>query len=61
VFPEPLPGNDKWNTHRDTQTEKYACEMGSGAMIYEYIPCFREIGSGMQKLIGEYIDTQTAR
>jgi hypothetical protein len=30
---------------------KYAVEMGSGAMIY--IPSFRKIGSGIQKLIGE--------
>jgi hypothetical protein len=29
---------------------KYAVEMGSGAMIY--IPSFRKIGSGIQKLIG---------
>jgi hypothetical protein len=29
---------------------KYAVEMGSGAMIY--IPSFKNIGSGIQKLIG---------
>jgi hypothetical protein len=37
---------------------KYAVEMGSGAMIY--IPSFVMIGSGIQKLIGGYTDTQTA-
>jgi hypothetical protein len=31
---------------------KYDVEMGSGAMIYEYIPTFIKIGSGIQKLIG---------
>jgi hypothetical protein len=36
---------------------KYAVEMGSGAMIY--IPSFIKIGSGIQKLIVGYIDTQT--
>jgi hypothetical protein len=35
---------------------KYAVEMGSGAMIY--IPSFIKIGSGIQKLIGGYTDTQ---
>jgi hypothetical protein len=29
---------------------KYAVDMGSGAMIY--IPSFRKIASGMQKLMG---------
>jgi hypothetical protein len=37
---------------------KYAVEVGSGAMIY--IPSFINTGSGIQKLIGEYTDTQTA-
>jgi hypothetical protein len=32
---------------------KYADEMGSGAMIYTYIPCFINIGSGIQKFTGE--------
>jgi hypothetical protein len=36
---------------------KYAVEMGSGAMTY--IPSFLKIGSGIQKLIGGYTDTQT--
>jgi hypothetical protein len=36
---------------------KYAIEMGSGVMIY--IPSFIKIGSGIQKLIGGYTDTQT--
>jgi hypothetical protein len=41
---------------------KYAVEMGSGAMIYSYIQSFIEIGSGIQKLMGEggYTDTQAA-
>jgi hypothetical protein len=34
---------------------RYAVEMGSGAMIY--IPSFIKIGSGIQKLIGSYTDT----
>jgi hypothetical protein len=34
-----------------------AVEMGSGAVIY--VPNFIEIGSGVQKLIGEYTDTHT--
>jgi hypothetical protein len=38
---------------------KYAVEMGSGAMIY--IPSFRKIGSGIQKLICGHSDTQTHR
>jgi hypothetical protein len=36
---------------------KYAAEMGSGAMI----PIFIKINSAIQKLIGEYTDTQTHR
>jgi hypothetical protein len=36
---------------------KYAVEMGSGVMIY--IPSFIKIGSGIQKFIGGYTDTQT--
>jgi hypothetical protein len=31
---------------------KYAVEMGSGAIIYMYIPSFIKICSGIQKLIG---------
>jgi hypothetical protein len=31
---------------------KYAVQMGSGAMIYRYIPGFIKSGSGIQKLIG---------
>jgi hypothetical protein len=38
---------------------KYAVEMGSGAVIY--LPSFVKIGSGIQKLIGGYTDTKTAR
>jgi hypothetical protein len=37
---------------------KYAVDMDSNAMIY--IPSFIKIGSGIQKLIGGYKDTQTA-
>jgi hypothetical protein len=40
---------------------KYAVEMGSGAMIYSYIPNFIKIGSGILKLMGGgFTDTQTA-
>jgi hypothetical protein len=31
-----------------------AVEMGSDAMIYEYIPNFLKIGSGIRKLMGGY-------
>jgi hypothetical protein len=39
-------------THAGTQTDvrdfmKYAVEMGSGAVIYEYVPSFIKIGSGV--------------
>jgi hypothetical protein len=37
---------------------KYAIEMDSDAMIYEYIPSFIKIGSNIQKLTGG--DSQTA-
>jgi hypothetical protein len=44
---------------------KYAVEMGSGAMIYSYIPSFIKIGSGIQKLmkggIHRHTDIQAAR
>jgi hypothetical protein len=36
---------------------KYAIEMGSGAMIYKYIPSFRKIGSTIQKSMGEVKET----
>jgi hypothetical protein len=36
---------------------KYAYEMGSGAMIY--IPDFIKIGTGIQKLMGGYTDTDS--
>jgi hypothetical protein len=45
---------------------KYAAEMGSGAMIYSYIPNFIKIGSAIQKFMGRggrihrHTDTQTA-
>jgi hypothetical protein len=40
---------------------KYAVEMGSGAMMYVYMPSFIKTGSGIQTLIGEiYRHTQTA-
>jgi hypothetical protein len=35
---------------------KYAVEMGSSTTIY--IPSFIKIGSGLQKLLVEYTDTQ---
>jgi hypothetical protein len=38
---------------------KCAVEMGSGAMIYEYIPILIKIGPGIQKLIVG--DSQTHR
>jgi hypothetical protein len=44
---------------------KYTVKLGSGAMIH--VPSFRNIGSGIQKLIGRntqilvYIETQTIR
>jgi hypothetical protein len=37
---------------------KYAVEMGSVAMIY--IPGFIKTGSGIQKIIGGFADTQRA-
>jgi hypothetical protein len=37
---------------------KYAVEMGTGAMIHTQ--SFRRIGLGIQKLIGEFTDIQTA-
>jgi hypothetical protein len=37
---------------------KYSVEMGSCVMIY--IPSFIKIGSGIQKVMGGYLDTQTA-
>jgi hypothetical protein len=39
---------------------KYAVEMGSGAMIYTYIPSLTNTGSGIQKLIGGGTHTQEA-
>jgi hypothetical protein len=36
---------------------KYATEMGSGTMIF--IPSLLKIGSGIQKFIGEYADTES--
>jgi hypothetical protein len=32
---------------------KYAFEMGSGAMTYEYIPSFLEMGLYIERLVGE--------
>jgi hypothetical protein len=58
-FTEPLPSNDRRDTHTDTQTDdrfmKYDAEMGRGAMIY--IASFIKICSGIQKLIGGFTDT----
>jgi hypothetical protein len=36
---------------------KYAVEMGSGVMTY--MPNFIKIGSGIQKLMGRGVDSQT--
>jgi hypothetical protein len=36
---------------------KYAVQMGSGAMIYEYIPSLIKIGSAIQKLRERYTDS----
>jgi hypothetical protein len=62
-FTEPLPSNDRRDIHTDTQTDgrdlmKYSVKMGSGAMIYLYIPSFIENGTGIQKLMGRG-DSQT--
>jgi hypothetical protein len=40
---------------------KYAVEMGSGAMIYVYIPGFIKIGSGIQKLMIRGIPRHTEK
>jgi hypothetical protein len=37
---------------------KYPVDLGSDAMIYEYMPSFIKIGADIQKLVRE--DTQTA-
>jgi hypothetical protein len=37
---------------------KYAVEMGSGAMIYSYIPSFIKIGSEVNRGV-EYTDTDS--
>jgi hypothetical protein len=39
---------------------KYAVEMGSGTIMYTYIPSFIKIGSGIQKLIRRDTQTHTA-
>jgi hypothetical protein len=39
---------------------KDVVEIGSGAMIYTYIPSFVKISLATQKLIWGYIDTQIA-
>jgi hypothetical protein len=44
-------------THRWEESVKYAVMLGSGAIIY--ISGFIKTGSGIQKLIRGYIDTQT--
>jgi hypothetical protein len=38
---------------------KYAVEMGSGDVIYEYKPSFIKTGSGIQTLLGEWVHTHT--
>jgi hypothetical protein len=53
VFTEPLPSNERRDTHTDTDCwegfMKYAFEVGVGVMIY--VSSFINIGSGIQKLI----------
>jgi hypothetical protein len=60
IFTEPLPGNDRdTDTHRLMgRVMKYSFKMGSDAIIY--VSCFIIISSGIQKLIREYTNTQTA-
>jgi hypothetical protein len=40
---------------------KYGVQMGSGAMIYLYIPSFKKIDSGIQNLIGGNTKTHRQR
>jgi hypothetical protein len=40
---------------------KYAVEMGSGAAIYNYMPRFMKIGSGIQTLLWGGGNSQTHR
>jgi hypothetical protein len=54
VSTEPLPSNDRGDTHTDTQT--YAVEMGSSGMIY--IPSFIKIDSGIKFNKGKYTDSK---
>jgi hypothetical protein len=53
IFTEPLPRNDK-GIHIQTDGREFfisAVEMGSGAVLYSYVPSCIKIGSGIQKLI----------
>jgi hypothetical protein len=51
-FTEPLPSNDRRDTHTDLWEGfmKYAVDMGSCAMIYTYIINCVKTASGIQKL-----------
>jgi hypothetical protein len=61
-FTEPLPSNDRRNTHTDTQTDvggfmKYADEIDSGVMIC--IPSSVKTGPCILKLMGGRIHRHT--
>jgi hypothetical protein len=65
VFCEPLPCNDRriYIQERREWWEgftNYAAKMGSGAMIYEYLPSVIKTGSGIHKLKvgGRFRDSQ---
>jgi hypothetical protein len=62
VYTEPLPSNDRWDTHTDTQTDGrdlyYAVEMRAGAMIYK--SSLIKIGSDIIKLIRRFTDIHTS-
>jgi hypothetical protein len=52
VFEEPLPNNGKGYTDTDTRADgKDVVLLGSGVMIYEYIPSIIRIDSDIQKLV----------
>jgi hypothetical protein len=53
VFTEPLPSNDRRDTHTDIYTDGKDLW---GAIIY--VPSFIKTGSGIQKLIGRDTDSK---
>jgi hypothetical protein len=61
VFIQPLPSNDRRDTHTETEIDrrdkKYAVVVDSGAMIY--IPNFTKLGLGINRLI--WGDSHTVR